>query len=430
MTQRIYIRTFGCRANQYDSEAVRALVESAGGAIVDNAEEADVAVFNSCAVTAAAESELRRSIRHAARVNATLESVVMGCAAARDSGVIAAQPSVARVIPGADMPAIAAALGIAYNTATPAKQTATRALLRIQDGCDEHCTFCATTLARGANRSRPIPELVREAQALAERHPEIVLTGIHIGTYGTDIGTTLGALVERLLRDVPIVRFRLSSLEATEVDAQLAELFNEPHRLAPHLHAPLQSASDRVLRHMGRHWYTAASYARAVLQLVETRSVFALGADVIAGFPGETKEDHRATCRLIEDLPFTYLHVFPFSLRPGTAAERLNGHISAPEVRDRAAHLRSLGNSKHQSYVESRAGAVADVIVVRGDVREGLTEDYLEVRLEGEALPRGTRVPARLSLAGNTLVARMVGYDTGSKSNTTPVPTASHMPDE
>ena len=405
MTPRVYLRTFGCRANQYDSESVRALVESSGGVIVDSVEEATVAVFNSCAVTAAAESELRRSIRHAARANAGLESVVMGCAAARDNGVLTALPSVRRVIPGADMPAIAAALGVVTRAALPSQQTSTRALLRIQDGCDEHCTFCATTLARGANRSRPISELVLEASALAERHPEIVLTGIHIGTYGADIGTTLGALVAALIREVPVVRFRLSSLEATEVDARLLELFNEPSRLAPHLHAPLQSGSDRVLKRMGRHWYSAGSYSRAVQRIVEQRSVFALGADVIAGFPGETDEDHRATCRLVEDLPFTYLHVFPFSLRPGTSAERLAAHVAAPLIRDRAAELRQLATTKRLEYGETRAGGFADVIVVRGDVREGLTEDYLEVRVEGESLARGSRVCARLRLADGALVA-------------------------
>ena len=407
MTQRVYLRTFGCRANQYDSEAVRALVESSGGVIVDSAEEATVAVFNSCAVTAAAESELRRSVRHAARVNANLETVVMGCAAARDTGVITALPSVSHVIAGADMPAIAAALGVVPKPGSTAVQSGTRALLRIQDGCDEHCTFCATTLARGVNRSRSISELVSEAAVLAQRHPEIVLTGIHIGTYGTDIGTTLGTLVERLVRDVPVVRFRLSSLEATEVDARLLELFNEPSRLAPHLHAPLQSGSDRVLKRMGRHWYTSGSYARSVMRIVEHRHVFALGADVIAGFPGETPDDHRATCAFVEGLPFTYLHVFPYSLRPGTAAERLPSHVAAPVVRDRAAELRELASTKRRAYVASRAGGLGDVVVVRGDVREGLTEDYLEVRLEGASLPRGTRVAARLSMAGSTLVARL-----------------------
>ncbi len=407
MADRVLLRTFGCRANQYDSEAVRALVEGAGGVIVDRPEDATVAVFNSCAVTAAAESDLRRSIRQAARANTSLKTLVMGCAAARDTGVLAALPTVEHVVAGADMPEIAAALGIVPQSAAavPMRQTATRALLRVQDGCDEHCTFCATTLARGANRSRPMKELVREAQGLSARHPEIVITGIHIGSYGLDIGSTLGVLMERLVRDVPDVRFRLSSLEATEVDERLFNLFDEPLRLAPHLHAPLQSGSERMLKRMGRHWYTAASYANAVARLTSRRAVFALGADVIAGFPGETDADHGATCALVDELPFTYLHVFPYSLRPGTAAERLPAHVPPNVARERAAQLRAIANQKRQTYHERRAGATADVIVVRGDVREGLTEDYLEVRLDGAPLPRGSRVTARLAIDGATLRA-------------------------
>lgn len=406
MTARVYLRTFGCRANQYDSETVRAMVEGSGGSIVDRVEDATVAVFNSCAVTAAAEADLRRSVRRAARANAGLQTVIMGCAAARDPGGLAALPTVRHVVPGAELPAIADALGIApHSSMVPITQTGTRALLRVQDGCDEHCTFCATTLARGVNRSRPLADLVREAQTLSARHPEVVITGIHIGSYGLDIGTTLGALVERFIRDVPTVRFRLSSLEATEVDDQLRDLFCDPRRLVPHLHAPLQSGSDQMLKRMGRHWYTAGSYARAIERLVKGRDVFALGADVIAGFPGESDGDHAATCTLIADLPFTYVHVFPFSLRPGTAAERLPGQVPAPLVRERAAALRALSETKAQTYQMARAGQRADVVVVRGDVRQGLTEDYLDVRLDGTPLPRGTRVDTQLVFADNTLVA-------------------------
>lgn len=406
MTARVYLRTFGCRANQYDSETVRAMVEGTGGSIVDRVEDATVAVFNSCAVTSAAEAELRRSVRSAARANAGLQTVIMGCAAARDPGGLASLPTVSHVVPGAELPAIAAALGVAPRNGTrPAMQTGTRALLRVQDGCDEHCTFCATTLARGANRSRPLEDLVREAQALSSHHPEIVITGIHIGSYGLDIGTTLGALLDRLVHDVPTARFRLSSLEATEVDDQLRDLFHDARSLVPHLHAPLQSGSDRMLKRMGRHWYTAGSYARAIERLVAGKDVFALGADVISGFPGETESDHAATCALIADLPFTYAHVFPFSLRPGTAAERLPGQVAAPVARERAATLRALSESKARAYRTARAGQQADVVVVRGDVRQGLTEDYLEVRLDGAPLPRGTRFDAQLVLADSTLVA-------------------------
>src|SRR5688572_20503536 len=266
------------------------MIEASGAEIVARPEDADAAVFNSCAVTAAAEADLRQAVRRAARRRPALRTVVMGCAAARDDGTIGALPSVERVVSGADLVGVAAALDLGVSPIVPNAQTGTRALLRIQDGCDEHCTFCATTLARGAARSRSIDVLVDEAAMLADRHPEIVLTGIHIGHYGVDTGdslSSLSSLVERLVRDVPRVRFRLSSLEATEVDDRLRELFAEPTRVAPHLHAPLQSGSDAVLKRMGRHWYTASRYAAAVERIVHDTSVFALGADIIAGFPGE-----------------------------------------------------------------------------------------------------------------------------------------------
>ena len=403
---RVYLRTYGCRANQYDSEQVRALVEGDGGTIVDDPSDADTAVFNSCAVTAEAEVELRKGIRRAARSNARLRTVVMGCAAALDDGQLATLPTVSAVIPGGDALGVAESLGLRPRAGGGAlAQQGTRALLRIQEGCDEHCTFCATTLARGVNRSRPADDLVEEARRLAVRHPEIVLTGIHIGTWGQDIGGALGMLVQRLVREVPLVRFRLSSVEATEVDDGLRELFGEPARVAPHLHAPLQSGSDRVLRRMGRHWYTSSSYARAVERIVRDRTVFGLGADVIAGFPGESDADHRETVAFVQSLPLTYLHVFPYSARPGTAATRLSGQVDTGAARARSAELRAAGETLASAHRDRRAGGTADVIVVRADRREGLTEDYLQVELDGPRLPRGTRLTARLAQGRGRLTA-------------------------
>ena len=403
---KVYLRTYGCRANQYDSEQVRALVEGAGGTIVDDPTEADAAVFNSCAVTSEAEAELRKGVRGAARSNARLRTVVMGCAAALDRGQLAALPTVTAVVAGGDALGAVQSLGLEPVAGTVAvSQHGTRALLRIQDGCDEHCTFCATTLARGGNRSRAVDDLVREAAHLADRHPEIVLTGIHIGTWGQDIGSTLGALVSRLIQDVPVVRFRLSSVEASEVDDQLRELFAEPSRLVPHLHAPLQSACDRVLKRMGRHWYTKSTYAGAVERLVRDHGVFALGADVIAGFPGESEAEHRETVDFVRDLPFTYLHVFPYSARPGTAATRLPGQVDGVTARRRAQELRRTGEEKASAYRCARVGGPADVVVVRGDRREGLTEDYLPVDLEGSRLPRGSRLTAHLAEGRDRLIA-------------------------
>ena len=258
-----------------------------------------------------------------------------------------------------------------------------RGLLKIQDGCDEHCTFCATTIARGANRSRPIAELVEEAKALAEHHAEIVLTGVHIGTYGED-RSTLGDLLEALISSLPQVRFRLSSIEATEVDDTIARLWIEaPRHVAAHLHAPLQSGSDRMLKRMGRHWYTAGTYRARIEWLAERLPVFGLGADIIAGFPDESDADHRATVALVDALPFTYLHVFPFSSRPGAAATRLPGHHLPGVVDGRARELRQLGEAKARAHRAARLGRRADGVVSgrgQGNV-EVLTEDYLSVYL-------------------------------------------------
>jgi threonylcarbamoyladenosine tRNA methylthiotransferase MtaB len=388
---KVWLRTFGCRANQYDSEAVRAMVERGGHVVVDSASDADVAVFNSCAVTSDAVADLRQAVRRANRDRPELRSVVMGCASALpDASKLRELPGVTDVLAGADLDGMAAALGVSSAPGVRTQsQGGARALLRIQDGCDEHCTFCATTLARGANRSRSIEELVSEARALAARHAEIVITGVHIGTYGGDLGLSLGALMQELVCAVPEVRFRLTSIEVTEVDDQLLDLMAAaPHRLAPNIHAPLQSGSNAVLKRMGRHWYTAESYRAAALRLARRLPVFGFGADIITGFPGEADADHRATVDLVESLPFTYLHVFPYSPRPGTAALRLPNPVAPRLARERAAELREIGERKAAAYFASRLGQVADVVAIsRG---RGLTGDYLEIGVPVD-LERGRR---------------------------------------
>jgi len=389
----VYFHTFGCKANQYDTELVRQAFADQGAVVVDDPATADVAVVNSCTVTAESETKLRRFVRGLARRGAKLKTVVMGCAAALDDGRIAGLPSVRAVVGGADPGAVLEAVGLAPARLDPVLRrfhANARGWLKIQDGCDEHCTFCATTIARGANRSRSIPELVEEAQALAQHHAEIVLTGVHIGTYGREPGsgyrtpTSLGQLVEALIGAVPSVRFRLSSIEATEVDDTIARLLIEaPQSLAAHLHAPLQSGSNRILKRMGRHWYTAESYRARLDWLAERLPVFGLGADVIAGFPGETEADHRTTVALVEALPFTYLHVFPFSVRPDAPAARLSDQLSPATVHGRARELRELGEAKQHAYRASRVGQTADGVVSghgAGKV-ELLTQDYLSVYL-------------------------------------------------
>ncbi len=448
----VYFHTFGCKANQYDTELVRQAFVDEGAVVVDDPAAADVAVVNSCTVTAESEAKLRSFVRRLARRGRRLETVVMGCAAALDDGRIAGLQSVRAVVGGADPATVLSAAGVSsppvplsvpergdvasspspegrggqgVRTGTAGQGARSRGWLKIQDGCDEHCTFCATTIARGANRSRPVAELVREARALAERHAEIVLTGVHIGTYGQDrsqdaadpgpvprgrpggrsVGLNpgpsargqprLGPLLAALIAAIPQVRFRLSSIEATEVDDTIARLLIEgPRNLAAHLHAPLQSGSNRVLKRMGRHWYTAESYGARIEWLAQRLGgVFGLGADIIAGFPGETEADHRATVALVEALPFTYLHVFPFSVRPDAPAAQLREQLPAGMVRDRARELRELGEAKQRAYRASRLGQSADGVV--SGHREGkielLTQDYLSVYLpipEWDGCPR------------------------------------------
>ena len=396
---KVLLETFGCRANHYDSEAVRALAERAGHEIVDDAREADLAIFNSCAVTAEAERDVRKAVRRAAGRNDRLRSVVMGCASALPTSreALAGLPSVERLVEGADLATLAELLGAPASTGTT-HQTSVRANLRIQDGCDEHCTFCATTIARGANRSRSVEEVVREASALSEHHPEIVITGTHIGSFGADIRFSLGALMQRLVREVRGVRFRLSSIEATELDDALVELLRDPSSgVVPHLHAPLQSGSDRLLKRMGRHWYTSGTYARAIERVVNERPVFGLGADIIVGFPGETDEDFAATERLVERLPFTYLHVFSYSPRPGTPATRLGDPVPLGVTHARSHRLRHMAQEKAAIYRRARSGTTADVVVIGGaGTREGMTEDYLTVAVPDE-MPRGHRFVADLA---------------------------------
>ncbi len=416
----VYFHTFGCKANQYDTEQVRQAFTEQGAVVVDDLAAADLAVINSCTVTHESEVKLKRFVRHVSRT-ARAETIVMGCAAALDDGAIAALPSVRAVVANADPNTVLRAAGI--SLASPLSPTGRggqgvrtlhrrRALLKIQDGCDEHCTFCATTLARGANRSRSVAELVEEARALAEYHAEIVLTGVHIGTYGQDgfadpgrqpgvnreddssgFGfprarargqSTLGSLLETLIQAVPGVRFRLSSVEATEVDDTLARLLLEaPRNVAAHLHAPLQSGSNRILKRMGRHWYTAESYRARIEWLAERLPVFGLGADVIAGFPGETDDDHDASLTFVDALPFTYLHVFPFSVRPDAAAARLPDPPGPAVIAGRARELRELGEAKARAYRAGRVGQQADGVVAgrAGGRVEVLTEDYLSVYL-------------------------------------------------
>ena len=419
----VHLVTFGCRANQYDTERIRQELEGAGWGIEAQAKNAQAVVINTCTVTARADAEAARLIRRLKSERPDLPIVVAGCSAARypdrygqsvgTTGVVAGHdPSEVR----SSLDKVAGAPVLAeLQMGRPARErheaapvllerrmAGTRGWLKIQDGCDRKCSFCATRLARGVSRSRPVDDILAEARQLAEHHPELALTGIHIGHYGHDLSerTSLGALVSGLLEAVPQVRVRLGSVEATEVDDALFDALTSEAapggRLAAHLHMPLQSGADPVLRRM-RRWHTREDYRRRALEIAEALPVLGLGADIITGFPGETDADHQDTVRLVEELPFTYLHVFPFSPREGTVAEELARELPVPQrvAADRARELREIGQAKGEAYLTSRVGARVEVVVERerpDGTALGLTEDYLRLPVEGAWGGEGPRM--------------------------------------
>ncbi|MEZ4414892.1 MAG: MiaB/RimO family radical SAM methylthiotransferase [Gemmatimonadota bacterium] len=399
----VHYLTFGCKANQYDSERIRQELEARGLSTTDDVSRANVFVVNTCTVTHQADADARRAIRGLHRRHPDARIVVLGCSAALEADRYREMAGVSFVVEGHD-PQIVAAGVLQTPHLVPltlrssldrldhepigadllrSRRGRTRGWLKVQDGCDRKCAFCATRIARGASRSRAPDEVVREASHLAEHHPELVITGIHIGHYGRDLEPriTLSGLVERLLEQIDGVRFRLGSVEATELDDRMIDLLaGAGDRLVPHVHMPLQSGSDAVLRRM-RRWHTREQVRERVLSLAERTRWLGLGADVITGFPGESERDHADTRALVDELPYTYLHVFPFSARRGTAAWDLPDPVPKELAADRARELRELAQAKGAEYRTRRIGTTA-AVVVEG-AQAGLTEDYLRVRVEG-----------------------------------------------
>jgi threonylcarbamoyladenosine tRNA methylthiotransferase MtaB len=388
----VWYHTFGCKANQYDTERMRQELESRGAVTVDEVAAADTAILNTCTVTEAADLEAMRTVRRLRRRYPQLRIVVAGCSSALRAAEYEAMDPVDAVVPGHDPAAVALAVApeahLAATDQEPiggsllrANRRGSRGWLKIQDGCDRKCSFCATRLARGSSRSRPLAEIIAEARLQSEAHSELVLTGIHIGHYGTDLAgdASLSSLVAALLEAIPDVRFRLGSIEATEIDELLVELMGTTGgALAPHLHVPLQSGSDPVLRSM-RRWHTREQYRSRVLEIAGRIAPLGLGADVIAGFPGEAESDHRATRELIRELPFTYLHVFPWSPRQGTHAATLPDRVPRETAAARARELREIGIEKGTAHAAGRVGERA-LVAVESETM-GLTGDYLRVRL-------------------------------------------------
>ncbi len=409
------ILTFGCRLNAFESEVMRGHARAAGLG-------EDTVIVNSCAVTAEAERQVGQAIRRARRENPDAHIIVTGCAAQIDPQRYAAMPEVDRVIgneeklrpeyflPGGQARvAVADIMTVRETTPVPVTGFAGRArgFVQIQQGCDHRCTFCAIPHGRGNNRSVPLDAVVGQTRALVGfGHREVVLTGVDITGYGGDLPgrPRLGQMTRRLLARVPALeRLRLSSMdcvEAADDDALMRLIEGEP-RLMPHLHLSLQSGDDMVLKRMKRR-HTRAQAIAFSERVRALRPGIALGADLIAGFPTETEAMFAATLSLVERCGLAWLHVFPYSPRPGTPAAKMP-QVPASVRKERAARLRQAGDAAAERFMDSRVGHRARVLVERDDT--GYCEHFAPVRLTRET-PEGALIDATVTARdGATLIA-------------------------
>lgn len=401
MNDSFAIVTLGCKTNQFESAAMAEQLERAGYRRIDFAAGAQLVIVNTCTVTAATDSQSRNLIRRARRLNPACRVVVTGCYAQVAPGDLENLPGVDLVLgneekvdlvrridvpgPRVQVGDIRQARGVPLDLDSFGSRS--RAFVQIQNGCDAFCSYCIIPHARGSSRSASPEQVVGQVSRFcAAGFPEVVLTGIHIGGYGRDLRRpmTLADLVRRLLDETPVRRLRLGSIEPQEVSDNLIGLVAECDRLCPHFHIPLQAGDDGVLKAMNRHYSVA--FFRELIRRLKTRIPdAAVGLDVITGFPGESAGAFGRTLALVEELPVTHLHVFPFSRRPGTPAASMKAQVSGAVARQRAALLRELGEEKQSRFAQGFVGRHLEVVLegCNDGVRNGLSPHYLPVSFTG-----------------------------------------------
>ena len=367
----VEVVTFGCRLNAVESEALRERAAADG--------VTDAVVFNTCAVTGEAVRQARQAIRKAARARPAARMIVTGCAAQIDAASFASMPEVHLVLGNAEKTRAGSMLNsgifvgdimaeISTSPIAAASQGGrARAYVEIQNGCDHRCTFCVIPFGRGNSRSTSAEIVVSRVRTLAETgYAEVVLTGVDLTSWGADLpdAPSLGALVRQILREIPeLPRLRLSSIDAAEIDAELMACLAEEARLMPHLHLSLQAGDDLILKRMKRR-HSRADALRLIADVRRVRPETAFGADLIAGFPTESDDAFENTLALVEEAGLSYLHVFPYSPRPGTPAARMPA-VAGPVIKARAARLREAGDAALVRHLDRRIGTVVSALVER-----------------------------------------------------------------
>jgi threonylcarbamoyladenosine tRNA methylthiotransferase MtaB len=403
---------FGCRASQADGAAIKKQLLESGLQEVEDIAASQLAILNTCTVTARADAEVRQLVRRIHRANPLCRILVTGCYAQRSPAEIAQLGGVVWVVGNSHKHLIADLLRSSLQTPDPPTvlvgeiadefhiapvfpDDRTRPTLKIQDGCNARCSFCVIPSVRGRSRSLAPEKVIEQVRELERSgYKEIVLSGINLGSYGRDIerSITFLSLLERLLEETAIARLRISSIEPMDVSPALIRLVAEKPRMAQHFHIPLQSGCSRILRLMNRR-YWPSQYAERILAIRERMPNAGIGADVMVGFPGETDQDHAASASFIESLPFTYLHIFPYSARPNTPAAASPHQVNGRVARERAQGIRSLLTRKRQTFLQAQVGRELSAVTLdesETSERVALSSNYLKIVLPGSNLPPNT----------------------------------------
>jgi threonylcarbamoyladenosine tRNA methylthiotransferase MtaB len=416
VTERFSLHTSGCRLNQYEIEAIGAKLESLGFQEVPFDEPVDVAVINTCTVTGRADADARNAIRRARRTSPGGRVVVTGCYAQAQPEEIEGLGAVDLVVDNTDKERLVAKMVGAFGYALPggidfqrmntdsfelgAYRRHTRAMVKVQDGCQEGCTYCIIPRARGHERSRSPESILREVKLLESNgYKEVILTGVHVGKYRYD-NWRLVDLLRALLTESGVEQIRLTSMEPREFRPALVDVLLNEDRCCAHLHIPLQSGHDVILRAMRRSYDTA--YVRDLFNtLVKGRPDLAIGTDVIAGFPGETESHFAGTAAFLKSQPLAYLHVFSYSDRPGTAASVLPHKVSSDVIKARTVSLRELSRVKRMAFLSRFIHHTLPVLVEQHRDRQtgllvGRSGNYMRVLADGPDSLMNTIVPMRI----------------------------------
>jgi threonylcarbamoyladenosine tRNA methylthiotransferase MtaB len=424
--------TIGCKVNQYETEAIAEKLEALGFERVDFRQKADVYVINTCTVTGESDRSSRQAIHRARRKSPNAKIIVTGCYAQLEKEYLESLPSVSLVVKQENkgsLPALVARVmgqgagGKARPATPPSRVTRqgargkegedeffgfgvkglakhTRALVKIQDGCEKNCAYCIVPFARGKERSREVGQIISEINDLVENgYKEVVLTGVHVGRYNRD-GLGLVELSEKILNETKVERMRYSSIDPNEFADGLINFVSGNGRICRHLHIPLQSGEDVILSRMRRE-YSTDDYRALADKISQAVPGVLIGADVIVGFPGETDEQFEHTCRFVRSSPINYLHVFSYSDRKGTQASAMPDKVSPPVIHKRSEIMHALGKEKWRSYIQGFVGKTLRVLIEnrrdrKTEMLTGLSDNYVRVLLDGDDSLKNRIVPVQI----------------------------------